>query len=123
MSDTTPWLADYGLIEHTHAGYPARTTRNVIDADLTFVFGREDSPGCRLTVDIARSDNKPYRCIRMEPWPTMCTYAEAVDQVVTKLREVDPAIVNIAGNREHSNPGLRDAVYRLLVDAITEYRR
>jgi hypothetical protein len=55
-----PWLADYGLIEHSSRDYRDRTIQNVRDADATVWVGNASSPGGKLTLSSCTKAGKPY---------------------------------------------------------------
>ena len=99
----------YGLSEHTSAEYPPRTERNVFESDGTVLFGNMFSPGCKLTIKLCRKHGRPYLCN-----PT------AVELRVWVSGRVDCAIniLNVAGNRERTNPGIYGLTYSTLVEAL-----
>src|SRR5262245_35594312 len=62
MTETGPQellLKSFGLIECERRGYPARTRKNVLDADGTLIVGPYRTGGSALTVAIARELMKP----------------------------------------------------------------
>jgi putative molybdenum carrier protein len=96
----------FKLVEHTSPNYPPRTRANVRDSDGTVLFGRMTSPGCRLTLALCESYNRPYL---INPSPTeLRRWADS-----RGIR-----VLNVAGNRERTNPGIRRTVYWTVVAAF-----
>lgn len=89
-------LRSYGLKHCLEPGYPARTKRNIEDADLTVIFGKADSPGSKLTHKLCVELGKPF----------------AVNPLAGHLRELirkySVQTLNVAGNRESVCPGIQE---------------
>tara|TARA_Y100000593_G_scaffold53419_1_gene100062 strand:- start:5738 stop:9289 length:3552 start_codon:yes stop_codon:yes gene_type:complete len=78
--------------------YGARTEQNVLKSDITLLYtveGRENSPGSKLTRDLAKEHNKPYL-----QNPTK----EQISSAVANLGK-ENVTINIAGNREYGRGG------------------
>lgn len=99
-------LKDYGLTEISNADtisyqgrekrYGPRTEQNVLKSDLTLLYtieGKFDSPGSKLTRNLARKHKRP-----LLDNPT----ASQISSAVAGLGKSDVTI-NIAGNREFTN--------------------
>jgi len=99
-------LKDYGVSEISDADttsyqgrertYGPRTEQNVLKSDVTLIYtveGKEDSPGSRLTRNLAKKHNKPFL---QNPTPSQ------VSNLVSGLGKEDVTI-NVAGNREFTN--------------------
>lgn len=95
-----PWLADYGVVEHTSHAYQPRTRCNVQASSVTLVFGNPNSPGCRLTRNYCADLDKP--CFKIQKFDQT-----ELDNIVYHLRQVDKLVINVAGNREESSPGIQ----------------
>ena len=100
------WLAtEYGLLEHPEYGYTPRTRDNVRDADATWIFGRPSS-GSNLTQRFCGEQfySKTWAWIH---WPRPEPDAPVIAHLRTWIRQ-HPAVhvLNIAGNREETNPGI-----------------
>lgn len=98
----------YGLVEgrpdpHT---YPRRTRQNVKDSDGTVWFGYVNSPGGRVTKSAARTYAKPFL---VNPTPS---------DLLEWLIEKQIRVLNVAGNRERTNPGICLVARTLLVVAL-----
>jgi len=104
-SDLT--LKALGLIEHPSPGYRARTIQNVHDSDGTAWFGNPQSPGGRLTLRTVMDIGKPFI---INP-----TAAELRLWLVQEGIE----ILNVAGNRERTNPGIYERVKQIVKEALS----
>ncbi len=111
-----PWLADYGLREAASADYTVRTRFNVMETDYTLIFGDVSSPGCRLTLRLCRELGKPHYVL---PWRSgaVAPRAADADALGHHLHVVDARILNGAGNREKSQPGIARMLYDFLTGA------
>jgi hypothetical protein len=77
----------FNLKESTFEGYTDRTRQNILDADLTVVFGDIESPGSRLTINLCKQLQKPFLT---NPTGAVLGGALAMHHV---------RILNVAGNR------------------------
>jgi len=105
-----PKLQNFGLVEGQPDSrkYVKRTIQNILDSDGTLIMGITTSPGSTLTLTICREYSKP--CIIN---PTSIALKEWLDLNHIKT-------LNVAGNRESKNPGIRDTTLKLLVSALGE---
>ena len=106
----------YGMRQHTSPNYPPRTLANVNDADGTLIMGNSNSPGCRLTIKYCEQLRKPY-----------CLVPRTVQQdgeTIVRLwvNKVQPRVLNVAGNREESSPGIGKWAMNILCAALAEGR-
>jgi hypothetical protein len=93
-----PWLADFGLVECETPGYPPRTRANVRDSDGTLWLGSTASPGGRLTIGTARALGKPLLIIEE---------GKTTPADVRRWIEAEGVrVLNVAGNRESTEPGI-----------------
>ncbi len=90
----------YGAKSHASASYRDRTIANIRPADLTLIFGYQASPGGKLLHREASHLNHPVVAIRSR--------LEVSPSVVASLISewIGNTTVNVAGNRESSNPGI-----------------
>ncbi len=99
---------DYGLGEDASYSYPPRTRKNVQDSDGTVIFGNTSSPGSKMTAYACIRQHKPYI-----PNPT--------PQVLRAWCEGNSIeILNVAGNRERTNPGMFQKTKDTLIEAFGE---
>lgn len=116
------WAELYGLEESRSEKYPPRTRKNVKDSDVTIIFGDEHSPGCTLTKKYCDELGKISFAI-----PADDRSDEVTDLVKSLLlqffMEHKPKIINIAGNREESNPGIGDYTYEVLMYSLDMYNK
>ena len=97
---------EFGLAECPVWGYPARTEYNVRDSDGTALFGRMDSPGCKLTIKLCKRIGKPY-----------IENPNAKELVRWSLAH-DVRTLNVAGNRKRMNPAIVELVTTVLTEAL-----
>lgn len=112
-----PDLRDlYGMLEHHSPQYPPRTEANVLMSRGTLIFGNAGSPGSYLTVKLCTKHGIPFY---LQRWRTGDTISEAE---ITAFRGwlfvPGPETLNVAGNRERSQPGIHDACRDFLVSAL-----
>lgn len=110
-TDTGP-LSDelmdlWRLSEHSSHNYPPRTETNVRLSDGTVLFGNINSPGSRLTMRLCVQFNRPYLVN-----PTIKRFREWIE--FHKIHTL-----NVAGNRERTNPGIFNRVEKFLIDALS----
>ena len=102
------FVARYGVREHSSPRYPPRTTANVRDAQATVWFGKTGSAGYRCA---SAACNKYERRLLV-----VCSPKDLRDFIEAhRIR-----ILNVAGNRESKNPGLRELVIRTFLEAFGE---
>ncbi len=108
------------MTELSTPSYPARTAKNVRDADATLVFtiGKADR-GSALTIDTAARYHKPCLHIDLSVVPDV----DAVLQVRAWLAQIMPEVLNIAGSRESTSRGIYGRVRALLLQALSGVRR
>lgn len=86
--------------------YPKRTRKNVEDSDGTVIFGNWKSPGSRMTKTSCLHMRKP---VIINP---------TSEQLRVWVDDNGIEILNVAGNREHKNPGIYDRVVKILKEAF-----
>lgn len=101
-----PDFIRYRLREHPSWSYPPRTKSNVTMADATVLFGNMSSPGCSLTLKYCKQYGKPALTN-----PT-------AEQLRRWLDENQVKVLNVAGNRERTNPGIYKLTFNTLVEAL-----
>lgn len=98
----------YELVENDSKDYTVRTRQNVIDSDATLIlYEQRLRGGTLLTQRVAKEAGKPHLCVMIE------------DAAVAELREwlgrCKPTVLNIAGPRESSFPGISSRALDLLL--------
>lgn len=96
----------YGLKETNEVTYPPRTAMNVRDSDGTVLFGHMHSPGCSLTIKLCGQAKKPFI--------TNPSAADLREWIESKRIKV----LNVAGNRERTNPGIYVHTHNVLMEAL-----
>ncbi|MBN1394233.1 MAG: putative molybdenum carrier protein [Pirellulales bacterium] len=98
----------YELRETDSPEYPARTERNVIEADATLILHRGPlSGGTELTVRLAERHNRPHLVVDLDG---------AIDSAEVRhwLEETGVSILNVAGPRESQSPGIYESAREFL---------
>lgn len=107
----------YCLREHTSPNYPPRTLANVKNSDGTAVFGDQWSPGSKLTIKYCEQQKKPHIVLNL--WGTVGFNPDTEARALRSWVEThNIQVLNVAGNRERSNPGIFHKVYEVLVEAL-----
>lgn len=101
----------YNAVCTAAGNYQMRTRRNVASSDVTIIFGNISSSGSRLTKNACIENGKPYLHIAMNE-------KGAAETIVRFLEEHEPRVLNIAGNRESSMPGIESFVRKVLAEAL-----
>ncbi|UDY36318.1 putative molybdenum carrier protein [Dermatobacter hominis] len=97
-----------GLVETDSAEYEVRTRRNVRDSDGTLVLVRsEPAGGSALTVDEAGAAGRPHLVVDLDG------EVEA-DGIRSWIEGEGIRVLNVAGDRESTSPGIHDLAARLL---------
>ena len=114
------WLTDEGPNEELLRGYGLeegepdskkyrkRTIKNVEDADGTLWMGKESSPGGRLTIGTVKKLGKH---LLVNP---------STEQFVSWIDERKIKVLNVAGNRERTNPGIKNRTAQLIFNALNQ---
>ncbi|MCX5812968.1 MAG: putative molybdenum carrier protein [Proteobacteria bacterium] len=91
--------------------YESRTEKNVVDTDATLIF-TVGAPlgGTALTIECAKKHRKQYLLIDLEKKPDN----EIIESIQTWLSDNQPEILNVAGPRESSAPGIYERVFIIL---------
>jgi hypothetical protein len=110
-------IADrYPLSETPWHGYPQRTEWNVRDSDGTLVLTRgEPDRGTALTVELARRYGRPHLIIDLGDQPN-------AETVRAWVRSHQVRVLNVAGPRASSCPGIHDEAAAFLRRVFAERR-
>ena len=101
----------YALQETMTAVYSERTLRNVEDSSATLILYQSTiSGGTKLTLEAARRMKRPVLLVELN---TACQYGDH-RRVQAWLSDLRPAILNIAGPRESSHPGIYRQAFSML---------
>ena len=112
----------FGMSEHGSPSFQPRTVANVRDSDATIIFVDETqgkgskSRGSRATEKAAKQKAKkagdyPYTFVDV-------SQESAYEDTCDWLTEIDPRVLNVAGNRESSAPGIQETVRGFLVECM-----
>jgi len=105
-------IADcYPVWEMETGGYPERTEKNVLDSDGTLILSHgELTGGSLLTRELAQKHDKPFLHIDFN---RLLAFDAAID-VNDWMSEHGVEILNIGGPRASKDPGIYQAVFKLL---------
>lgn len=93
------------------AEYPPRTQQNVIDSDATLIlYEQRLKGGTLLTRRYAKQWNKPFVCIRID--------RDTPESLHVWLQQTRPDVLNVAGPRESSFPGIQQRATEFLLHAF-----
>jgi hypothetical protein len=102
----------YQLSEHESRDYALRTEQNVIDSDGTLIlYFPPLTGGTLLTHQKAKRWRKPLLRIRLD---RPVNY----ERIVAWIAEHELRILNVAGPRGSSHPGLQDLTYQVMVHLL-----
>ena len=103
------------LLRETHsAKYHIRTRKNVLDSDATLILCRGPlSGGTELTARLAVHHDRP--CLVVD----LAAEEEEADNVRLWLATHGVGVLNVAGPRESTQPGIGREAYRFLVRVLT----
>ena len=102
----------YALEETRSDRYAVRTARNVVDSDGTLILTRgRPSGGTALTARLARQHGKPLLVIDLNDAPDP-------EAVRSWIRAHDLRVMNVAGPRESSAPGIQRDAERFLLEVL-----
>jgi hypothetical protein len=105
-------LREFGLCEHESYRYPARTAANIRDSDGTLVIADNLDAGSRLTLELCAQMRKP--CLHLNR--AELSAGDSIERVTEWLRSFPCAVLNVAGNRESTAPGIERDAERFLCD-------
>jgi hypothetical protein len=106
--------ASYPLRETESSDYAERTRSNVRDSDATLVLTRgRPSGGTALTLDFARMLGRPSMVIDLSVPST-----GAADSAGTWIEAEGVAILNVAGPRESTSPGIHQEASAFLRELL-----
>jgi hypothetical protein len=109
IAEDGPIPSGYQLRETESSEYPVRTEQNVLDSDATLILYRGRLyGGTELTRRLAVKHGKPLRLVNLDK------DFDAVD-VLQWIQEQSIHILNVAGPRESSSPGIGSLTYQCLI--------
>jgi hypothetical protein len=105
----------FGAAELPGGGYPERTRANARDSDATLWFGNAGSPGGRTTLRACAEFGKVvYLVIDGLTRPS---------DVAAWIEAEEVRVLNVAGNRESTEPGIGERVERFLAAVFRQIAR
>jgi len=102
----------YTLRETDSPDYSVRTEANVVDSDATLIICRgEPTGGTQLTCQLARRHQRPFLIVDLD---RDASDEQLVRGVQQWLQQTGIAILNVAGPRESSCPGIAETTRQFL---------
>ncbi|MHB8970001.1 MAG: putative molybdenum carrier protein [Pirellulaceae bacterium] len=112
LAEDGPIAEQYQLRETHSAKYPIRTRRNVLDSDATLILCCGPlTGGTELTQRLALHHARPCLVVDLQRDPD----ADAVRQWIEMHRI---GVLNVAGPRESSHPGIAEQACRFLLRVL-----
>ncbi|MCF8292156.1 MAG: putative molybdenum carrier protein [Chlorobium sp.] len=109
----------YQLRETSSRAYRTRTSRNVRDSDGTLVILRDRlQGGTRYTVRYAEKIGRPLLIVRLSG-----LQEQDIESVIRWLQEHAIAVLNVAGPRESSEPGIHAEARQWLLSLFVNIRQ
>lgn len=112
-------LRSFGLTECAEPGYPARTRKNVLDADGTFLVGPYRSGGSALTAKLAKEAAQPLFHTAFVAGAIISPNDARIEEFRYWLQRYEIHILNVAGNRETQSRGIQEFTRAFLLAALT----
>lgn len=109
----------YQLKETKSASYPPRTEMNVYHSDATAIFTMaplHEESGCALTLRLCRKHGKPHILVNLAD-PSVEEGA-AIRLLLAMVKSEEVRVLNVAGSRESSAPGIYTRVKGLIERAF-----
>ena len=121
-SEVGPIDSKFVLQETTSRNYAVRTKRNVIESDGTLILYRNELVGgSLLTKKLAKQHGKACYCQELDSARGGFRRL-ALDAIVDWVEQADVRILNVAGPRESSNPGIGVSAEEFLTELFAECR-
>lgn len=117
----------YGVQEHEAPEYPPRTKWNIENSDGTLLFGRiAREHGSALTHKTCEIVGKPCKLVEWDHrwgrpgFPSDKNWIRDIQVEMFRkwLGDLNIEVLNVAGNRESTNPGIYQACYEFLMDSL-----
>lgn len=104
----------FQMSEHSSSAYPTRTRLNLMLADATLIVANEPfSGGSLLTLNLCAKLKRTHLPITAQALRR--DFDSIVNQVCAWLDYVQPQVLNVAGSRESSFPGIQRDVKELIL--------
>ena len=113
----------FDLTETASFNYAIRTEKNVVESDGTLILFRKIiTRGTGLTVKFAKRHQRPYLCIDLAEIPDSDEDAtEAASQeILNWLIKENINVLNVAGPRESTTPGINSQSHSLLLNTFAD---
>lgn len=107
-ADDGPISPNYPLIETKTTLYPERTKMNILESEGTLIiYKTKFDRGTGLTLKLCKELKKPYFIVKIDP-------GYGIKECLSWLNDHIILILNIAGPRESSEPGIYSETKKFL---------
>jgi hypothetical protein len=114
---------DYLLKESDARDYAVRTEQNVIDSDATLILFRDTiTGGTRLTRHLASRHGRPQMRIDLNQADSTEQIEVARKSISAWLTQHGIQVLNIAGPRESSSPGIHQQTVEFLTTVLVDIK-
>ncbi|MBI4668621.1 MAG: putative molybdenum carrier protein [Elusimicrobia bacterium] len=108
---------NYRLTETAESDYALRTELNVMAGKATLIIHHGSmSGGTKYTAWLVRKHKKPACLINLEK----TGFQEAVREIIAFLTRIKPAVLNVAGPRESTCPGIYEQTKAILLQVFAK---
>jgi hypothetical protein len=115
LTENGPLPEKYLLQEMPTESYPARTEKNVLDADGTLIISNGKlSGGSELTQKVAAKHNRPHLHIDL----LRINGFKAAQDITAWIADNQIKVLNVAGPRASKDPRIYDAVRKIITTVL-----
>lgn len=92
-----PYLAEFGIVEHSSPDYPPRTKQNAVDGGMTVRLATNfNSAGEKLTLKYIVAGKKPYFDVLLDGQD----YDKKAEGLAKMIADKGVGVLNVAGNAD-----------------------
>jgi hypothetical protein len=108
----------YELSETNSSDYYERTVDNVLDSDATIIclYGNKVGFGTKLTYNVCQKHQKDVFFVNI------CD-KESVNKILLWIKDKNPRVLNVAGNRESQSVGAYEAAFKILLQVFIKLKQ
>jgi len=111
LTEDGPLPNKYQLLEMPTEDYPARTEKNVLEADGTLILSHgKVTGGSKLTQKLTKEHNKPCLHVDLTDQPVFYVASDVYKWVL----ENEIQVINVAGSRASKDPEIYEDTYNVI---------
>lgn len=109
----------FNFTESPSPDYPVRTRKNIKDSDATLIIVNNGhiGRGSGLTIKVCQELEKPHKLLSFESGCYMMGLTTEIFEWLQQFHK--PIILNVAGSRESSSPGIEKDTKVLIMNLLT----